>query len=86
MADACPIEEERLVALESAVHMRALEEERLVALESAARARAEVAELTESRRKLEWQSRLLEKMSEVSTLPETMGGFLEKARAGCWRR
>jgi len=45
--------------------MRALENERLAALESAARARAEVAELSESRRKLEWQSKLLEKMSEV---------------------
>ncbi|KAF5835844.1 hypothetical protein DUNSADRAFT_6831 [Dunaliella salina] len=68
---------QRLEAVDEAVHrtdlssammeekMRALEEERLAALESAARARAEVAELTESRRKLEWQSRLLEKMSEV---------------------
>ncbi len=46
--------------------MKALEEERLRALEAAARARAEVAELTESRRKLQWQSKLLEKMSEVS--------------------
>lgn len=45
--------------------MRALEEERLRALEAAAQARAEVAELTESRRKLQWQSKLLEKMSEV---------------------
>ena len=42
-----------------------LEGERLTALESAARARAEVAELTESRRKLQWQGKLLEKMSEV---------------------
>lgn len=45
--------------------MRALEEERLKALEAAARARSEVAELSESRRKLQWQSKLLEKMSEV---------------------
>lgn len=45
--------------------MRGLEEERLRALEAAALARAEVAELTESRRKLQWQSKLLEKMSEV---------------------
>jgi hypothetical protein len=34
--------------------MKALEEERLRALEAAARAKAEVAELTESRRKLQW--------------------------------
>jgi hypothetical protein len=47
------------------VQMKALEEERLRALEAAARARAEVADLTESRRKLQWQSKLLEKMSEV---------------------
>jgi hypothetical protein len=47
------------------LQMRALEEERLRALEAAARARTEVAELTESRRKLQWQSKLLEKMSEV---------------------
>lgn len=42
-----------------------LEQERLRALEAAARARAEVQELSESRRKLQWQSKLLEKMSEV---------------------
>lgn len=42
-----------------------MEEERLQALEAAARARAEVSELTENRRKLQWQSKLLEKMSEV---------------------
>ena len=45
--------------------MKSLEEERLRALEAAARARAEVQELSESRRKLQWQSKLLEKMSEV---------------------
>ncbi|EFJ53212.1 hypothetical protein VOLCADRAFT_102815 [Volvox carteri f. nagariensis] len=45
--------------------MRLLEEERSKALEAAARARTEVAELAESRRKLQWQSKLLEKMSEV---------------------
>ena len=45
--------------------MKGLEEERLRALEAAARARAEVQELSESRRKLQWQSKLLEKMSEV---------------------
>ena len=45
--------------------MAKLEEERLRALEAAARARTEVADLTESRRKLQWQSKLLEKMSEV---------------------
>ncbi|MEW5306660.1 MAG: hypothetical protein WDW36_009111 [Sanguina aurantia] len=45
--------------------VRGLEEERLQALEAAARARAEVSELTENRRKLQWQSKLLEKMSEV---------------------
>lgn len=47
------------------IQMRALEDERLRALEAAARARSEVTELTESRRKLQWQSKLLEKMSEV---------------------
>ena len=46
--------------------MKSLEEERLRALEAAARARAEVQELSESRRKLQWQSKLLEKMSEVN--------------------
>lgn len=46
--------------------MRLLEEDRAKALEAAARARTEVAELAESRRKLQWQSKLLEKMSEVS--------------------
>ena len=56
-----------LVVLNVHSQMRALENERLAALESAARARAEVAELSESRRKLEWQSKLLEKMSEVRT-------------------
>ncbi len=60
--------------------MRALEEERLAALESAARARAEVAELTESKRKLEWQSKLLEKMSEVGA--DAPGG---EGGAGCLR-
>lgn len=45
--------------------MHALEGERIKALEAAARARTEVNELTESRRKLQWQSKLLEKMSEV---------------------
>jgi hypothetical protein len=45
--------------------MKNLEDERLRALEAAARARAEVQELSESRRKLQWQSKLLEKMSEV---------------------
>ncbi|GIL85755.1 hypothetical protein Vretimale_13216 [Volvox reticuliferus] len=45
--------------------MRLLEEERSKALDAAARARTEVAELAESRRKLQWQSKLLEKMSEV---------------------
>ncbi len=45
--------------------MRTLEEERTRALDAAARARTEVAELAESRRKLQWQSKLLEKMSEV---------------------
>jgi hypothetical protein len=45
--------------------MRLLEEERSKALDAAARARNEVAELAESRRKLAWQSKLLEKMSEV---------------------
>ncbi len=47
------------------MQMKVLEEERMRALEAAARARSEVAELTESRRKLQWQSKLLEKMSEV---------------------
>ncbi|KAG2439424.1 hypothetical protein HXX76_004781 [Chlamydomonas incerta] len=45
--------------------MRLLEEERSKALDAAARARIEVAELAESRRKLQWQSKLLEKMSDV---------------------
>eukprot|EP00198_Chlamydomonas_reinhardtii_P006861 XP_001696197.1 predicted protein [Chlamydomonas reinhardtii] len=45
--------------------MRLLEEERSKALDAAARARTEVAELAESRRKLQWQSKLLEKMSEA---------------------
>lgn len=47
------------------MQMRLLEEERSKALDAAARARTEVAELAESRRKLQWQSKLLEKMSEV---------------------
>ena len=70
------LKEELMCALEanhpptnfSTVHltqMKGLEEERLRALEAAARARAEVQELSESRRKLQWQSKLLEKMSEV---------------------
>ncbi|KAL6757818.1 hypothetical protein V8C86DRAFT_2613822 [Haematococcus lacustris] len=68
---------QRLEAVDEVVHradmssammqdkMKSLEDERLRALEAAARARAEVADLTESRRKLQWQSKLLEKMSEV---------------------
>ncbi|GFH11173.1 uncharacterized protein HaLaN_06629 [Haematococcus lacustris] len=67
---------QRLEAVDEVVHradmssammqdkMKSLEDERLRALEAAARARAEVADLTESRRKLQWQSKLLEKMSE----------------------
>mmetsp|Transcript_18736 Transcript_18736/g.34016 ORF Transcript_18736/g.34016 Transcript_18736/m.34016 type:complete len:396 (-) Transcript_18736:603-1790(-) len=45
--------------------VKALETERQRALEAATRARTEVQELAESRRKLQWQSKLLEKMSEV---------------------
>ncbi|KAG1663806.1 hypothetical protein FOA52_004364 [Chlamydomonas sp. UWO 241] len=45
--------------------MAHLEAERLAALESAAAAVAEVKTLTEDRRKLQWQSKLLERMSEV---------------------
>ncbi|KAJ9506042.1 hypothetical protein QJQ45_016626, partial [Haematococcus lacustris] len=54
-----------LCAMPELPQMKSLEDERLRALEAAARARAEVADLTESRRKLQWQSKLLEKMSEV---------------------
>lgn len=45
--------------------VRALEQERARALEAATAARNEVQGLTESRRRLQWQSKLLEKMSEV---------------------
>jgi hypothetical protein len=45
--------------------MHHLEAERLSALESAAAAVSEVKTLTEDRRKLQWQSKLLERMSEV---------------------
>eukprot|EP00877_Chromochloris_zofingiensis_P008578 jgi/Chrzof1/3974/Cz13g15180.t1 len=45
--------------------VRALEQERLSALESAAAARAEVKQLREARKRLQWQSSLLEKMAEV---------------------
>lgn len=45
--------------------VRQMEEERIQALECAARAKAEVAELTDTRKRLQWQSKLLEKMSEV---------------------
>eukprot|EP00798_Chlamydomonas_sp_ICE-L_P016824 gene16824-23103_t len=68
---------QRLEAVDEVVHradmtssimqekVKELEEERLRALEAAALARSEVQELTESKRKLQWQSKLLEKMSEV---------------------
>jgi hypothetical protein len=42
-----------------------LEAERLAALQTAATARQEVCELQEARRRLEWQSQLMEKMSKV---------------------
>jgi hypothetical protein len=42
-----------------------LEAERLAALQTAAAARQEVVQLQEARRRLQWQSELLEKMSEV---------------------
>jgi hypothetical protein len=44
----------------------------MAALQNAATARQEVSELQEARRRLEWQSQLLEKMSKVGlcfTLP-----------------
>lgn len=46
--------------------VRVLEAERLAALQTAATARQEVSQLQEARRRLEWQSQLLEKMSKVS--------------------
>jgi predicted dithiol-disulfide oxidoreductase (DUF899 family) len=42
-----------------------LEGERHAALELAAASKAEVAQLQEAQRRLQWQSQLLEKMSEV---------------------
>jgi hypothetical protein len=45
--------------------VKVLEVERGRAVEAAARARAEAEELSESKKRLQWQSRLLEKMSEV---------------------
>jgi hypothetical protein len=47
------------------VQVRVLEAERLAALQTAAAARQEVSQLQEARRRLEWQSQLLEKMSKV---------------------
>lgn len=44
-----------------------LEGERHAALELAAASKAEVVQLQEAQRRLQWQSQLLEKMSEVST-------------------
>lgn len=40
----------------------------MAALEAAAAARAEVCQLKEEQRRLQWQSQLLEKMSEVGVL------------------
>jgi hypothetical protein len=51
-----------------ALQVRVLEAERLAALQTAATARQEVCELQEARRRLEWQSQLMEKMSKVSRL------------------
>jgi hypothetical protein len=45
--------------------VRVLEGERHAALELAAASKAEVAQLQEAQRRLQWQSQLLEKMSEV---------------------
>lgn len=45
--------------------VRVLEAERLAALQTAAAARQDVAQLQEARRRLQWQSQLLENMSEV---------------------
>lgn len=45
-----------------------LQGERHAALELAAASKAEVAQLQEAQRRLQWQSQLLEKMSEVSPL------------------
>jgi hypothetical protein len=42
-----------------------MEGERHAALELAAASKAEVAQLQEAQRRLQWQSQLLEKMSEV---------------------
>lgn len=42
-----------------------LEGEREAALQLASAAKAEVAQLQEAQRRLQWQSQLLEKMSEV---------------------
>lgn len=68
---------QRLEAVEEVVHradvssammeekVKVLEVERGRAVEAAARARAEAEELAESKKRLQWQSRLLEKMSEV---------------------
>ncbi len=45
--------------------VRELDGERLKAVESAVAARAEAAELSEARQRLLWQSKLLERLSEV---------------------
>lgn len=55
------------------VQVRVLEAERLAALQTAAAARQEVSQLQEARRRLEWQSQLLEKMSKVCCLQGGQG-------------
>ncbi len=54
--------------------MAELDEERRAALRTAAEAKAEAAQLAETRQRLVWQSRLLEKMSEVSAWGGQGGG------------
>ncbi len=49
------------------MQVKALEGERQAAIQAAARAEAEVQELEDSKRRLEWQSQLLGRMSEVQT-------------------
>ncbi len=47
--------------------VKALQGERHAAIQAAARAEAEAQELAESRRRLEWQAQLLERMSQVQS-------------------
>lgn len=60
------------------MQMAELEGERQAALQQAAESKAEAAQLAEARQRLVWQSRLLEKMSEVG---QVVGSFV--GRGAC---